>query len=525
MKTKFIKKITCVIIIVQSIISCSSIKKYNAHLNDLISEQDLKSDAHFIYKKLQNLHPKLYWYINKETLDFKFDSLTATINKPMTSYDFYKKITPIICEVRQGHIFVIPLTKKYSKKETASMKKRGEGPLSQFDFEIFDGKLYVTKNKSNNKSISVGTQVVAIDEKNVSTLLDDYKNNFTSDGFNTTLKNNFLGQRFSSLYYLNNDIKDSLQYNFKIKNELKSIIIKRQIVDSTEIKKIKTVLTKEQKKAIAKKKDIFGFDTKSKKYMRNLKFIEKDSSIAVMKINGFREGDAEIFYKESFLKIKKFNTKTLIIDLRNNGGGRLNEIAKLYTYLTDKDFYFIEKSLVTKKTSLLYANYYKGGGIGTKIIKTIFAPFYYPIMYFSVHKNGTNYYNYTNSKIKKPDTNNFKGKLYVLINGGSFSASSIISSNLKGAKRALFVGEETGGAYNGTVAGRMPVLKMPHSKLNVRMGLMACVPIYKTQVEGRGIFPDKEIIPTLDDRINNTDPEMNWILQDINTNKFDLSKN
>ncbi|UPF07691.1 S41 family peptidase, partial [Flavobacterium psychrophilum] len=297
------------------------------------------------------------------------------------------------------------------------------------------------------------------------------------------------------------------------------------IVDSTEIKKIKTVLTKEQKKAIAKKKDIFGFDTKSKKYMRNLKFIEKDSSIAVMKINGFREGDAETFYKESFLKIKKFNTKTLIIDLRNNGGGRLNEIAKLYTYLTDKDFYFIEKSLVTKKKSLLYANYYKGGGIGTKIIKTIFAPFYYPIMYFSVHKNGTNYYNYTNSKIKKPDTNNFKGKLYVLINGGSFSASSIISSNLKGAKRALFVGEETGGAYNGTVAGRMPVLKMPHSKLNVRMGLMACVPIYKTQVEGRGIFPDKEIIPTLDDRINNTDPEMNWILQDINTNKFDLSKN
>jgi C-terminal processing protease CtpA/Prc len=506
--------------------NCSSIKKYNAHLNDLISEQDLKSDTDFIYKKLQDLHPKLYWYISKEKLDFKFDSLKSTINKPMTSYDFYKKIAPVICEVRQGHMFVFPTTKKFTKKETASIIKRGDGPLSQFDFEVFNNKLYVVKNKSNNKSIEVGSEVVSIDGKSVSTLLDDYKKNFTSDGFNTTLKNNFLGQRFSTIYSLNNNIKDSLKYDFKIKNELKSIVIKRQIVDSTGIKKSKIVLTKEQKKAIAKKKDILGYDAKSKKYMRNLKFIEKDSSIAVMKINGFREGDAEEFYKESFLKIKKYDTKTLIIDIRNNGGGRLNEIAKLYTYLTDKDFNFVEKSLVTKKTSLLYADFYKGGGVGTKIMKTIFAIGYYPLMYFSVHKNEDNkYYKQASSKTKKPDVNNFKGKVYVLINGGSFSASSIISSNLKGSKRAIFVGEETGGAYNGTVAGRMPTIEMPNSKINIRMGLMACIPAYKTDVEGHGIMPDKEILPTLEDRINNIDPEMNWILYDIKTNKSDISKN
>jgi C-terminal processing protease CtpA/Prc len=46
--------------------------------------------------------------------------------------------------------------------------------------------------------------------------------------------------------------------------------------------------------------------------------------------------------------------------------------------------------------------------------------------------------------------NAFKGKIYVMINGGSFSASSLISSNLK-LKRVTFVGEETGGAFNGTV--------------------------------------------------------------------------
>ena len=107
----------------------------------------------------------------------------------------------------------------------------------------------------------------------------------------------------------------------------------------------------------------------------------------------------------------------------------------------------------------------------------------------------------------------------MLINGGSFSASCILSSNLQGSKRATFVGEETGGTYNGTVAGRMPLIKLPNSKLRVRVGLMLVAPHYKTDVEGRGIFPDVAILPSLEDRLKKIDPEMNWVLEDIKNNK------
>jgi hypothetical protein len=40
-------------------------------------------------------------------------------------------------------------------------------------------------------------------------------------------------------------------------------------------------------------------------------------------------------------------------------------------------------------------------------------------------------------------------------------------------------------------------------------------PYFKTTLEGRGIFPDMEIIPTIEDQIKENDPEMNWILNDI----------
>jgi len=104
-----------------------------------------------------------------------------------------------------------------------------------------------------------------------------------------------------------------------------------------------------------------------------------------------------------------------------------------------------------------------------------------------------------------------------LINGGSFSASCILSSNLKGSKRAYFVGEETGGTYNGSVAGVMPAIELPTSGIKIRVGLVYIAPHYKTEKDGRGIFPDKEIIPTIADRIAERDPEMEWILNDIKT--------
>ena len=55
--------------------------------------------------------------------------------------------------------------------------------------------------------------------------------------------------------------------------------------------------------------------------------------------------------------------------------------------------------------------------------------------------------------------------------------------------------------------------------MNLRIGLALVSATGKTNIEGRGIFPDKEISPTLDDRKNNIDPELTWILEDIRREK------
>jgi C-terminal processing protease CtpA/Prc len=57
-----------------------------------------------------------------------------------------------------------------------------------------------------------------------------------------------------------------------------------------------------------------------------------------MKIRSFNKGDFRPFTKKAFENWHK--SKTLILDLRDNGGGRLNEIVDLYSYLADSTCVF-----------------------------------------------------------------------------------------------------------------------------------------------------------------------------------------
>ena len=517
------KKTLVYLLIASLIVSCNSVKNHNASLNQLIPVEKLTADVDFTYSKIKKLHPKVNWYISKEKLDYKFDSLKKTITKPMTSFEFYKKLTPVVGEVRQGHMYVFPKVKKLTKAETAALAKKGVGPFSHFEFEIFDNKLYVVKNKSYDKSIKVGTEVLAIEGRKSDKLLKEYKNYFSSDGYNKTFIEKMIVKTFSRYYTNQNGIKDSIQFEFKKNDSLKTIWIKRKLIDSVKIDKnvvkVKPTDAEIKKLKLEKlKKQIWGYDPEKKIYNRNLNFIEKDSSIAILKINSFQIGDFRKCYEEAFAQIKKTKSKTLILDIRNNTGGRLREIADLYSYMADSTFVFMDKAEVTMKTSLMHDDYFKGGGIISNFFSALLAPIYYPVQYFRVKNiDGKYYYNSESTKQKIKD-NAFKGKMYVLINGGCFSASSIISSNLKGSKRAIFVGEETGGTFNGTVAGQMPTINIPNSELRIKIGLSACTPFHKTNVEGRGIFPDHEIFPTLQDRINDVEPELNWVLSDLKKN-------
>jgi hypothetical protein len=99
-----------------------------------------------------------------------------------------------------------------------------------------------------------------------------------------------------------------------------------------------------------------------------------------LKIRSFNKGDFRP-YKESFQKIDSYKSKTLILDLRDNGGGRLNEIVGFILVSSRLYFCVLDKSEVVSKSSLMEGAYFNGGSFAIKILKALYAPLVCAIYY------------------------------------------------------------------------------------------------------------------------------------------------
>jgi len=521
------KKVIAILFISICLASCVGVKQHNAQISSLHSVPELHEDVDKTYSQLRRFHPKLYQYVTKPELDSKFESLKKDIDRPMGSSEFYERLAVVIKEVRQGHLMLRPPTRRYTKSQLKALNKL-KFEFNDLDFEILENKLWV-KGTLGKDSTMVGNEVLAVDKESSKKLVDKYKTLFSSDGFNTTYHNRYVGRNFSNFYYSDKGFKDSLTLLLKKDDSIyfrtlqwigKGGSIKKDSSVNKEPKKIsktEKIALKEKQKSKKRAGRKRGYVPGRNYYLRNFDFVGRDSSVAYLKIRGFGQGNHKKFYKETFAKIDSAKSEYLIIDLRDNGGGSLDEIENLYGYLALKPFKFINQAEIKTNIPATKAMFSKRGvGFFGGTVRLLATPglLAYDLLH-SKKENGQRYYKLTKSKLKKLNKNSFKGKIYVLTNGYSFSASSILSSNLEATQRATFVGEETGGSYNGTVAGQSKYVTLPNSKVRMKFGMMQIETPYKSEPNGYGIKPNVEIIPTQKDRLQKRDPELEWVLEDI----------
>tara|TARA_B100000809_G_scaffold171029_1_gene168340 strand:+ start:1143 stop:2765 length:1623 start_codon:yes stop_codon:yes gene_type:complete len=538
------KKIAVMFSITALLFSCASIEKHNVKVTQLHPVADIHEDIDKAYKQLRRHHPRLYQFTTKDILDFKFDSLKNAINEPMDSRTFYKQLATVTKHVGQGHLSISPPSTKLNKEE------RNKLSVSRFDinylsFEYLDDALIIS-NAVGKDSVLINAEVLKIENEMPKDLIKKYKNLITADGYNTTFHNRVVGTRFMKYYandkgrfdsialtlkntdstfikkYKRRPLKDSLQIQRDfIKRDSLKVLYKTKVKLTKAARKAKKI----EQKAKRKENSKYGFVPtphmpEVKRYTRNLSFVGKDSVVALVKIKRFQNGNYEGFYDETFSILDSLKTKTLIIDLRNNFGGRLDEIDYLYSFLTDENYTFLNKSETNTRFPILKSLMSNSNSLFSKVFAGLLSPGLATADILNVSKkDGQLYRKFKSANEQEPKLLNFKGNVYVLINGNSFSASSVLSSQLHGTNRATFVGEETGGAYNGTVAGLFKIYELPNTKVRVRIGLMQLDTKQKTDIDGYGVKPHVEILPTYQDRLHNIDPELEWVLKDIETKK------
>ncbi len=170
------------------------------------------------------------------------------------------------------------------------------------------------------------------------------------------------------------------------------------------------------------------------------KLIENEN-ILYLRVTNFDKNVVDMTSKE--LK-KHLDVKGVILDLRNNPGGLLNQATGLVNLFVDKGVIVSQKGRVTSENQEYKAN----------------------------------------PKNKISDSS-----LVVLVNGGSASASEIVSGALQDLKRAIIVGENTFG--KGSVQQIIPINETEALRLTIARYYL---PSGRT-IQAVGVKPDIEVFP------------------------------
>ncbi|MVM39000.1 hypothetical protein GO730_18030 [Spirosoma sp. HMF3257] len=114
-----------------------------------------------------------------------------------------------------------------------------------------------------------------------------------------------------------------------------------------------------------------------------------------------------------------------------------------------------------------------------------------------------------------PKATHFNGQLTVLANGATGSMAGVVCSFLKSNQRAVFIGEETGGAMEGPTARSFTKLTLPNTHIRIEVPLTKTVHAVR-YTKGRGVIPDYWIEPIIEELIDGVDTELNFALKLLN---------
>lgn len=331
-----------------------------------------------------------------------------------------------------------------------------------------------------------------------------------SDGFNLTKKYRQIEKEFGILHFYEYGSKES----YSVKYTTADGEVKTNIIAPKSFKSIGNRYPNRNSHFAAYHQDTNRLDYFRNRIAEKWPFVYYIDSIntAVLTVNSFGLDPQEFKSKliGLFKEIKKKKAENLIIDVRQNiGGYRINAI-NLYSFLTNEPFkQRISESAVT---NVLPQEKY--------IIHTMSDYTEFFEMYFASAQKEDERWILTEDHAQAemiPYKKPFKGNVYVLIGGNTYSAASAFALSAKNDKNITLVGEETGGGYYFHTAQYSALYELPNSKIMVRMPFVKIDKyVFDNSVpKGSGILPDKEVTLTVEDLIKGTDSQLDFVVKQI----------
>ena len=317
------------------------------------------------------------------------------------------------------------------------------------------------------KKIPKYTEIVSINNESIPTIIHKISHYITKDGINQTHINERIKSQFALDYYIFVHQTDTFSIRYMSPS------------NDTLSTRIPGIIPKDiASKSLKKKKKSFKLFKKST--IETSFKIDSLTHTGILTLSYPLTNDFKYKYQlnKIFKKLIKDSIQNLILDLRSNGGGLSQDY--IAGFFTDSSYLYESLQYEGKaRINRHYAFPFNGQRFAVFTVK----------LASKIHKKPFEFKT-------RPRKNRFKGQLYILTNGMTFSAASNLTSTLKEHSNAITIGEETGGSYLKCSSGGL-ILKLPNSKLKLRVNPIRFENNVKIKETKGGVLPDYVIKPDM----------------------------
>ena len=440
----------------------------------------MRQDFDLLRRALEEAHGGLYRFTAKPELDRQFDKTRATLDRPMSTLAFAGIVSEALAYVRDGHMRV-----EYDEATNAALATARLLPLR---VASETGRIVVTSNDTAaDATIRPGMELLSVNGRAIADITKAILPKLSGDGFIETGKAWRMARTFAQNYWLFVDQAGTF------------LITARRRDGSTVSATLDGITGADRAKSANSVNAIMLANTASIDGSRDtvsLRF-PRGNDVGALRVRAFDGDTFAASLAAVFSALREKGSKAVVLDLRGNGGGIDQYGALLVSHFVSAPFrYFqhikvatIHPSFATWKASTfenLKAGTSPARDGGFMVL---------PVLHPGVEE-------------QKPAAVPFLGRVFVLIDGGTFSTAADVCAQLRSLTKATFIGEETGGAFEGNTSGLNAQIVLPHSALKVKIQMYGYWNAVTSGPRGRGTLPDRNVLRTVDDVLAGTDPAL-----------------
>ena len=416
----------------------------------IFSKQEIIEDLAFLKSQLEEKYPNTGIYNTTEEFNDFFKNIS--VGDDLSEIEAYSLIASSNEVILDGHTLFYPNQDFINRNNASGFFL----PIRTY----WDGeRLYILEKYSQSKELIPGSEILSINGMKSKDLIQGILSKMMSDGrslkYPIWVLNTYFFEYYSYFYGCGKE------YELGLKQNEKDLLIKIEGVPKTQLLQKIRETRKENGKGISVD-------------------IDRAKSTAILTIKDWHKSVLKKQYNQKFIpeiksiikQLEKNNIEDLVIDVRNNQGGDTKYSKYLLSHLLKDPFVLVEGYKKKRKGKVVKS---RGPQMG----------------------------------VHKPMSTTFQGSVYVLTNGGSFSNTGIFCSVLRKHKRAVFIGEETGGSEF-VLCGIPKNVKLPNTGITIELPRLQFLIKSYDKEKLHGVIPDFKVKPSIENLVKGEDPVIDY---------------